>query len=123
MPAVTADRSQYAEPRPPAWYVHTDQGVLLAGPYPDEQTARAHGNRLPTQIRAGMRREGHTEPAIAERAQALRVSLGTTEPPHGEFRVRRPHAPAHPDPGHPGHPGRCRYPCRDTTWRTVNYVC
>jgi hypothetical protein len=89
---VIADPSQYPELRSPSWYVHTDQGVLLAGPYPDEQTARAQGNRVAAQIRAGMRREGHREPATAERVQALGVSLGVTEPPHGAFRSGDQHS-------------------------------
>jgi hypothetical protein len=92
MPAVTADPSQYPEHRAPSWYVHTDQGVVLAGPHPDEQTARAQGNRVAAEIHAGMRREGHPEPAIAERVRALRVSLGTTEPPHGGFRPGDQHS-------------------------------
>lgn len=68
-----------------AWYVTTDQGVVLGGPYPDELAARAGGNVVAEELRASMRRERFPERQVAERVRALRVGFGIRERPHGLF--------------------------------------
>lgn len=66
-------------------YVVTDQGVVLGGPYDDEQTARAGGNQIAAELRASMRRERFSEAQVAERVRALRIGYGVRERPHGLF--------------------------------------
>lgn len=71
----------------PAWYVHTDQGVVLAGPLPDELTARIRGNQVAAELRAAMRRERYSERQVAERIRALRISRGIRQWPAGLFQA------------------------------------
>lgn len=81
---MTASPQQYAH-REPMWWVATDQGVVLAGPFPDEITAREGGNAVAARLREAMRRERYSEVRIAERVRALRVNFGVRVHPHGGF--------------------------------------
>ncbi len=85
---MTAGPHQF-DRRDPAWFVHTDQGVVLAGPFADEASARVGGNQVAANLRAAMRRERYTERQVAERVVALRVSLGTRHWPCGWFEPYR----------------------------------
>lgn len=86
---MTASPEQYAH-REPAWWVHTDQHVVLSGPFPDEAAARAGGNAVAALLREAMRRERFSQARIAERVRALRVGYGVRVHPHGGFEARRP---------------------------------
>lgn len=83
---MTAGPHQF-RPGEPAWYVHTDQGVVLAGPLPDEETARIRGNQVADELRASMRRDRYSERAVAERVRALRISRGVRQWPAGLFQA------------------------------------
>lgn len=83
---MTASPDQFSRPTAPAWYVHTDQGVMLAGPFDTEAEARTAGNDAAARLRAGMRRDRQfTEADVRARVAALRVGFGTTTYPHGGF--------------------------------------
>lgn len=72
----------------PAWWVATVQGGVLAGPFPDEASAREVTTRVAVRPRESMRRERHGEADIAERLRALRVGYEVTVHPHGGFEAR-----------------------------------
>lgn len=86
---MTAGPHQFVY-REPAWWVHTDQGVVLDGPYRDESAARAGGNDVAARLRAAMRRERYSERQVADRVRALRVSFGTRHWPCGWFEPYEP---------------------------------
>lgn len=70
--------------RPPAWFVTTDQGVVLAGPFPD----RTDAVTAYRDVVAGLRRDlTGRQPGeyIAARVRAVRVAWGRTRGPHAEF--------------------------------------
>lgn len=82
---MTAGPHQYRYDLAAAWWVHTDQGVVLAGPFPDEAAARAAGNEVAGRLRASMRQERYAERVIGQRVAALRVGRGTRQWPYGWF--------------------------------------
>lgn len=82
---MTAGPHQYGREGGPAWWIHTDQDVVLAGPFPDESAARAGGNHVADQLRAAMRRERYGEATIGERVAVLRIGFGIRQWPYGWF--------------------------------------
>lgn len=90
---MTAGPHQFDPRRDPAWWVHTDQGVVLAGPFSCEAQARAGGNEVAAQLRAAMRRERYSERAITARVRALRIGFAVRTWPHGGIAIASP--PAH----------------------------
>jgi hypothetical protein len=81
--------------RIPAWYVHTLDGSVLAGPFSTEEGARTAGARLAMRMAEAMRRDGGAcGPAdIRRRVAGLRVGFGLRPQPHGTFEAA-PQIPA-----------------------------
>ncbi len=72
---MTADPSRSPE-RPPAWWVATDQGVVLAGPYDDWPVALVGHARTIARLRESLERDRRTELFIAERCAAVAPRWG-----------------------------------------------
>lgn len=62
--------------RPAAWYVATDQGVVLAGPFADWPRALLARARVVAQLRADLEREDRSPAFIAGRCAAVAPRWG-----------------------------------------------
>jgi hypothetical protein len=71
----------------PAWYVHTTDSVVLAGPFAGEAGARMAGTRVAVRMAATMRQDGGASSAADVRARVskLRIGYGLRPKPHGRF--------------------------------------
>jgi hypothetical protein len=81
---VTADPSRCPE-RPPAWFVVTDQGIRLAGPYDGRAEAERARAVVVESIRRSMMRERFPGAEIAARIRAVRVDRGVLLGPWQHF--------------------------------------
>jgi hypothetical protein len=84
--AYAAGPHQFPD-RIPAWYVYTDDAVVLAGPFSAEAGARTAGARIAMRMAEAMRRDGGASaPAdIRRRVDRLRVGFGLRPAPDGKF--------------------------------------
>ncbi len=72
---MTADPSRTPK-RPPSWWVATDQGVVLAGPYDDWPRALVGHARAVARIREALEREQRPPCFVAERCLAVAPRWG-----------------------------------------------
>jgi hypothetical protein len=72
---VTADSSRSPE-RPSAWWIATDQGVVLGGPYDDWPVALVGHARTIARLREVLEREQRPPGFIAERCLAVAPRWG-----------------------------------------------
>lgn len=87
---MTADPSRSPE-RPPAWWVATDQGVVLAGPYDDWPVALVGHARTIARLRDALEQDRRTASFIAERCAAVAPRWGELTGAWQHFRpVTRP---------------------------------
>lgn len=84
---MTADPSRCPE-RPPAWYVATDQGVVLAGPFRDYPAAILGHARVAERLRAALMREQASAVFIAGRLLAVAPRWGVLVGAHQHFEAR-----------------------------------
>src|SRR3954462_3945927 len=75
--------------RVPAWYVHSAEAVVLAGPFGGEAAAQIACARYAAKLEESMRRDGG--PCSAADVEAcvarLRVGYGGRPEPHGRFQA------------------------------------
>jgi hypothetical protein len=85
---VTAgpDRSRVS---PPAWFVTTDQGIVLAGPFRTRAEATRARTDVVERLRSGMQRERFTGEQIAARVRAVLVGYGVLTGPWQRFERTR----------------------------------
>jgi hypothetical protein len=71
----------------PAWYVHTTDAIVLAGPFAGEFAAQTACSRYAARLADSMRRDGGpSSPAdVRECVARLRVGYGLRPKPHGRF--------------------------------------
>ena len=71
----------------PAWYVHSTDAVVLAGPFGGEAAAELARARYAAKVGDSMRRDGGPCSAADVRAcvAKLRVGFGVLPEPHGRF--------------------------------------
>jgi len=86
---VTADPSRAPE-RPASWYVVTDQGVVLAGPYDDRADARMAYDVVVAELRHDLMRARKSGQFIHERVAAVGVRWGRTVGAWGGFEAATP---------------------------------
>lgn len=86
---VTADLSRFPE-RSPAWFVATDQGVVLAGPFDTVHRARAVRTEVVESLRRELMADRRPGAFIAERITAVEVRWGVLVGPWGQFETRTP---------------------------------
>lgn len=81
---MTADPSR-APVQPAAWFVVTAQGVVLAGPYVDRETADAGYDGTVAGLRREMERSRRPEDEIGLRVAAVMVAFGRRAGAWGGF--------------------------------------
>lgn len=81
---MTADSSRYPD-RPAAWFVVTDQGLRLAGPYATRSEALAGRWDAVERLRASMLAERFTAAQIDARDRAVVVAWGVLVGPWQQF--------------------------------------
>lgn len=86
---ATAGPGQYGSEQVPAWFVATDQRVILAGPFASLDEARRAHRDVVERLRAELMRAGRPGKFIAERVAAVGVRFGLRCWPHGRFESRR----------------------------------
>ena len=71
----------------PAWYLHTTDAVVLAGPFTGEAAARMACARYATKVGEWMRRDGgpSTDEDVRACVAKLHVGYGVRPEPHGRF--------------------------------------
>jgi hypothetical protein len=81
--------------RVPAWYVHTTDSVVLAGPFAGEAGARMAGTRVAVRMAATMRQDGGSSSLTDVRARVakLRIGYGLRPKPDGRFEAVPPEDP------------------------------
>jgi hypothetical protein len=84
---VTAGPDRQVD-RPPAWFVTTEQGVILAGPYLTRAEAEWAHAEVVNHLETELARAGRPGRFIARRIAAVRVSFGLRSWPHGRFEPR-----------------------------------
>jgi hypothetical protein len=84
---MTADPSRFPD-RPPTFYVVTDQGIALAGPYMTRQEAVEARTDVVERLRAAMMAERSSGAAIATRVRAVVVAYGVLVGPQQAFEAR-----------------------------------
>lgn len=72
---MTADPSRSPE-RPPAWWIATDQGVVLGGPYDDWPVALVGHARTIVRLREALERDQRPPCFIAECCRAVAPRWG-----------------------------------------------
>jgi hypothetical protein len=77
---VVAD-SSFSPSGPPAWFVATDQGVVLAGPFADRAAAWAARGAVITKLRADLMRDRRPGWFVARRLRAVQVRFGVLTGP------------------------------------------
>lgn len=82
--------SSFSPTRPPAWYVATDQGVVLAGPFPEQATAWAARRTVLANLRADLMRDRRPGWFVAQQLRAVRVCFGTLVGPWRQLRPMDP---------------------------------
>ena len=75
--------------RVPAWYLHSVDAVVLAGPFPSELVAQLACAHFARKLGVSMRRNGGpcTAADIHACVAKLRVGYGVRPEPHGRFQV------------------------------------
>lgn len=81
---MTADPSRYPE-RPPAWYVITDQGLRLDGPFEARSAAAEARERVVRRLTEQMGAQRYSAAEIAARIQAVVVAHGQLVGPWQHF--------------------------------------
>lgn len=84
---LTADQSRTPD-HPPAWFVATDQGVVLAGPFPTYTAALVAHGRVVERLRASLNREQAAPAYIASRLRAVAPQWGVLVGAHQQFERR-----------------------------------
>jgi hypothetical protein len=81
--------------RVPAWYLHSTEGVVLAGPFAAEAAARVARVRFAARLGDAMRRDGGPSSAADVEAcvAKLRIGFGIRPEPHGRFKAVPQEAP------------------------------
>jgi hypothetical protein len=82
---MTADPSRSPE-RPPAWWIATDQGVVLDGPYEDWPVALVGHARVIARLREALEREHRPPGFIAARCVAVAPRWGVLSGAWQHFR-------------------------------------
>lgn len=81
---MTADPSRYPE-RPAAWYVVTDQGLRLEGPFDARSGATEAREHVVGRLAEQMRTQRYSAAEIAARLQAVVVAHGHLVGPWQHF--------------------------------------
>lgn len=81
---MTADPSRYPE-RPAAWFVVTDQGLRLEGPFESLDGATKAREHVVARLAEQMRTQRYSAAEIAARVQAVVVAHGVLVGPWQHF--------------------------------------